>query len=181
MKKTILLSLIGLMMILSACGNGQGEPKATLPTDQPPTAVEATEQSAPETETVARSSVEDHTREERDTELKMMIGDTPVTVEWEDNETVEALKEAVKTEPLTVQMSMYGGFEQVGSLNMTLPRNDVQTTTSAGDIVLYAGDQLVVFYGSNSWAYTRLGHVSDKTQQELTELLSNGDVTVTLI
>ena len=111
----------------------------------------------------------------------MTIGDTPVTVEWEDNETVEALKEAVKTEPLTVQMSMYGGFEQVGSLNMTLPRNDVQTTTSAGDIVLYAGDQLVVFYGSNSWAYTRLGHVSDKTQQELTELLSNGDVTVTLI
>ncbi|WP_316608661.1 cyclophilin-like fold protein [uncultured Ruminococcus sp.] len=181
MKKTILLSLIGLMMILSACGNGQGEPKATLPTDQPPTAVEATEQSAPETETVARPSAEDHTREERDTELEMTIGDTPVTVEWEDNETVEALKEAVKTEPLTVQMSMYGGFEQVGSLNMTLPRNDVQTTTSAGDIVLYAGDQLVVFYGSNSWAYTRLGHVSDKTQQELTELLSNGDVTVTLI
>ena len=181
MKKTILLSLIGLMMILSACGNGQGEPKATLPTDQPPTAVEATEQPAPETETVARPSAEDHTREERDTELEMTIGDTPVTVEWEDNETVEALKEAVKTEPLTVQMSMYGGFEQVGSLNMTLPRNDVQTTTSAGDIVLYAGDQLVVFYGSNSWAYTRLGHVSDKTQQELTELLSNGDVTVTLI
>lgn len=181
MKKTFLLSLIGLMMILSACGNSQGEPKATLPTDQPPTAVEATEQPAPETETVARSSAEDHTREERDTELKMTIGDTPVTVEWEDNETVEALKEAVKTEPLTVQMSMYGGFEQVGSLNMTLPRNDVQTTTSAGDIVLYAGDQLVVFYGSNSWAYTRLGHVSDKTQEELTELLSNGDVTVTLI
>ena len=181
MKKTILLSLIGLMMILSSCGNCQGEPKATLPTDQPPTAVEATEQSAPETETVAQPSAEDHTREERDTELEMTIGDTPVTVEWEDNETVEALKEAVKTEPLTVQMSMYGGFEQVGSLNMTLPRNDVQTTTSAGDIVLYAGDQLVVFYGSNSWAYTRLGHVSDKTQQELTELLSNGDVTVTLI
>lgn len=113
--------------------------------------------------------------------LIMKIDGKKVTVDWEENEAVAALAELVKDRPLTVQTSMYGGFEQVGSLNMTLPRNDVQTTTSAGDIVLYAGDQLVVFYGSNSWAYTRLGHVSDKTQQELTELLSNGDVTVTLI
>ena len=73
---------------------------------------------------------------------------------------------------------MYGGFEQVGSIGASLPQNDVQTTTSAGDIVLYAGDQLVVFYGSNTWAYTRLGHITDKTQQELTQLLSNGNVSI---
>lgn len=114
------------------------------------------------------------------TEMKMLINHTPVTVEWEDNEAVEALKEAVKEDPLTVQMSMYGGFEQVGSLGMSLPRNDTRITTAPGDVILYSGNQMVVFYGSNTWAYTRLGHITDQTQQELTQLLSNGNVTITL-
>ena len=77
-------------------------------------------------------------------------------------------------------MSMYGGFEQVGPIGQSLPRDDSQTTTQAGDIVLYSGNQIVVFYGSNSWSYTRLGHISDKTAEEMTELLSNGDVTITI-
>ena len=63
---------------------------------------------------------------------------------------------------------------------MSLPRSDTRITTSPGDVILYSGNQMVVFYGSNSWAYTRLGHITDKTQQELTRLLSNGDVTITL-
>ena len=117
--------------------------------------------------------------EERD-ELKMRINGTSVTVQWEDNEAVAALKEAVKDKPLTVQMSMYGGFEQVGSLGMSLPRNDTRITTSPGDVILYSGDQVVVFYGSNTWAYTRLGHITDKTPAEMTQLLSNGNVTITL-
>ncbi len=112
--------------------------------------------------------------------LQMKIGDTAVSVEWEDNESVDAIAELVKEGPLIVQMSMYGGFEQVGSLGTGLPRDDVQTTTQAGDIVLYAGNQIVVFYGSNDWAYTRLGHITDKTAGELADLLGNGDVTITL-
>ncbi|MBQ2455745.1 MAG: hypothetical protein II499_06595 [Firmicutes bacterium] len=112
--------------------------------------------------------------------MKLTIGDTPVAVKWHDNESVKALAELVKDGPLTVQMSMYGGFEQVGSIGQKLPRNDAQTTTEAGDIVLYSGDQIVVFYGSNSWAYTRLGRVTDKTTEEMKELLGNGDVTITI-
>ncbi len=106
----------------------------------------------------------------------LMIDGEEYPVEWEENESVEALKELC---PLTVKMSMYGGFEQVGSLGESLPRNDEQITTGYGDIVLYSGNQIVVFYGSNSWAYTRLGHI-DMTQEELTELLGNGDVEITL-
>lgn len=113
-------------------------------------------------------------------EMKMTINSTPVTIAWEDGEAVEALKEAVKTAPLTIRMSMYGGFEQVGSLGMRLPRNDTQITTAPGDVILYSGNQMVVFYGSNTWAYTRLGHITDQTTEELTRLLSNGDVTITL-
>ncbi|MBQ1308655.1 MAG: hypothetical protein IIY54_03035 [Ruminococcus sp.] len=123
---------------------------------------------------------ENKPQEEQNMTLQMTIGSTPVAVSWEDNEAVQALKELCDGQPLTIQMSMYGGFEQVGSIGTNLPANDVQTTTAAGDIVLYSGNQMVVFYGSNSWAYTRLGHITDKTNEELTQLLSNGNVTVTL-
>ena len=118
--------------------------------------------------------------EETETMLQMKIGNTSVTVNWEDNESVEALKELCQDGPLTIQMSMYGGFEQVGSIGQSLPRNDSQTTTQAGDIVLYSGNQIVVFYGSNSWAYTRLGRITDQSAQEMAELLGNGDVTITI-
>ena len=118
--------------------------------------------------------------EEKQEVINMTINNTPVTVAWEDNEAVAALKAAVKSEPLTISMSMYGGFEQVGSLGMSLPKNDTRITTSPGDVILYSGNQMVVFYGSNTWAYTRLGHITDKTPAELTQLLSNGNVTITL-
>ncbi len=118
--------------------------------------------------------------EEGELMLQMQIGDTTVAVDWEENESVKALKELCKDSPLTVRMSMYGGFEQVGSIGQKLPREDRQTTTQAGDIVLYSGDQIVVFYGSNSWAYTRLGHISDKSAQEMAELLGGGPVTITI-
>ena len=121
----------------------------------------------------------DPSDEETIGEMKLMIGDTKVSVQWEDNESVEALKELVTEAPVTIQMSMYGGFEQVGSLGTSLPRNDVQITTQAGDIVLYSGNNIVIFYGSNSWAYTRLGHI-ELSSSEMPELLSHGDVTVKL-
>ena len=118
--------------------------------------------------------------EEAEMLMQMKIGDTDVVVDWEENESVEALKELCQTSPLTIQMSMYGGFEQVGPIGQSLPSADSQTTTQAGDIVLYSGNQIVVFYGSNSWAYTRLGHITDKSAQEMEELLSSGDITITL-
>ena len=121
----------------------------------------------------------DESKEEEEPMMQMKINDTPVTVAWENNESVSALKE-LAADGLTIQMSMYGGFEQVGSIGQRLPSSDVQTSTSSGDIVLYSSNQLVVFYGSNSWAYTRLGHITDKTPDEMRTLLSNGDVTITL-
>ena len=125
------------------------------------------------------ASAENATVQEGDNDMQMMIGETPVTVAWENNESVEALK-TLAEEGLTIDMSMYGGFEQVGSIGQSLPRDDQQTTTTSGDIVLYSGNQLVVFYGSNSWAYTRLGHITDQTPAQMKALLGNGDVTITL-
>ena len=126
--------------------------------------------------------VKSHTEsqiKEVQTQMKMKIGDTPVAVAWESNESVEALK-ALAQNGLTIQMSMYGGFEQVGAIGQRLPSHDVQTHTSSGDIVLYSSSQLVVFYGSNSWAYTRLGRITDQSVEEMRALLSRGDVTITI-
>ena len=112
--------------------------------------------------------------------LRLYVDGEEVSVEWEENGSVEALTALAASKPLEVQMSMYGGFEQVGSLGTSLPRNDSSTTTQAGDIVLYSGDQIVLFYGSNSWSYTRLGRISGMTEAEIAEMLGQGDVTITL-
>ena len=112
--------------------------------------------------------------------LSLMLGDTKVNVKWKDNESVAALRKLVNDKSLTIQMSMYGGFEQVGSIGSSLPSNDRQMTTSAGDIVLYSGNQIVVFYGSNSWSYTRLGHITDKTAAELKDILGHGDIKLSI-
>ena len=150
------------------------KPAATeqpLPTFDPA----ATEQPSPAVEV----SLPTETSPTEELTMMLKINDTEIAVRWEDNESVEALEDLIREAPLTINMSMYGGFEQVGSLGTSLPRNDVQTTTEAGDIVLYSGNQIVVFYGSNSWAYTRLGHV-ELSAPEMSDLLSHGDVTITL-
>ena len=131
---------------------------------------------AAEPELSAAPVISEETNTEEIT-MKLLINGTEVPVTWEQNDSVAALRELAGGEGLEISMSMYGGFEQVGSLGQRLPRDDRQTSTEAGDIVLYSGDQIVVFYGSNSWAYTRLGHVG-LSRAEMTELLANGSVTL---
>lgn len=116
---------------------------------------------------------------EEEKEMKLKIGSTEVPVTWEDNLSVEALMAIADKEPLTIQMSRYGGFEQVGPIGQRIVNEDRQTTTGPGDIVLYSGNQIVIFYGSNSWAYTRLGHV-DLTEKEMMDLLGKEDVLLTI-
>lgn len=108
--------------------------------------------------------------------IQLSIDGTPVPVTWEENASVDELKTLL---PLTVKMSMYGGFEQVGPVGRSIVSNDEQITTEAGDIVLYAGDRIVIFYGSNSWAYTKLGHI-DQAQEEMEKLLGQEDVEIQL-
>ena len=94
-----------------------------------------------------------------------------------DNKSAAAFAELLKKGAVTVAMHGYGGFEQVGTLPRSLPRGDTQITTVPGDIMLYQGNQVVMFYGTNAWAYTRLGKITGKTQDELKAILGSGDVT----
>lgn len=123
------------------------------------------------------SQEEETLQESNNNKLQIQIGEATLTATLEDNDAADALKNLISQEPLTIDFSQYGGFEQVGPVGTTLPREDVQTTASSGDIVLYSGNQMVMFYGSNSWAYTRLGKIDDLSQRELSEVLGNGDVT----
>ena len=95
-----------------------------------------------------------------------------------DNQGAEALANLLTDAPLTLSLEDYGGFEKVGSLGQSFPTSNTYISTQSGDIMLYQGNQIVLFYGSNAWSYTRLGQVTDLTGWQ--EALGHGDVTVTL-
>ena len=104
-------------------------------------------------------------------------GNHKLTATLADNSSALAFYELLKKGPLTVDMHDYGSFEKVGSLGTTLPRNDTQITTAAGDIILYQGNQITIYYDTNGWNFTRLGKVDGATQAELKKILGKGDVT----
>ena len=110
-------------------------------------------------------------------------GKSELTATLADNSSATAFFELLQKAPVTINMSDYGNFEKVGSLGTSLPRNDSQITTSAGDIILYQGNQITIYYDTNSWNFTRLGKVVSTgstttiTQAELKKILGKGDVT----
>ena len=114
-----------------------------------------------------------------DNTMKITARDTTFTAAFADNSSAEALKELLAEGPLTINMSDYASMEKVGSIGTNLPRNDEQITTGAGDIILYQGNSLVIYYDTNSWNFTRIGKINDVTQAELLEAFGDGDVTVT--
>ena len=128
---------------------------------------------------VSTSSATSSTTQQEETtmHIQLQVNGASFTAALEQNAAAQALAQLLAQGPVTIQMDNYGGFEKVGALGQSLPASDVQTTTEPGDIVLYQGDQIVIFYGSNSWSYTRLGHVTDLTGWA--DALGSGDVSVT--
>ena len=124
----------------------------------------------------AETDIQNNTEENKVANMNVQVGDVVFSATLEENEAVSALVEMMREGLVVIQMSDYSGFEKVGPLGTSLPVNNSQTTTQAGDIVLYNGNQIVIFYGSNSWSYTRLGHINDLTGWE--DALGSGDVTV---
>lgn len=127
----------------------------------------------------ATSAPEPESGAEKEAQLKMnvQVGNSLFTATLEKNAATEAFVEMMEQAPVTIQMSDYAGFEKVGPLGVSLPVSNSQITTQPGDIVLYSGNQIVIFYGSNSWSYTRLGKIDDLTGWQ--QALGSGDVTVT--
>ena len=166
MKKITALALLLIMLTVIICACG--------------VSVADEQQEANNTEAVQQEQMSDTEGEEVTTDRKLILkidGET-VPVEWEDNESVAALRELAEN-GLEISASGYGGFEQVGDIGSGLPRNDKDITTDPGDIMLYAGSNIVLFYGSNSWAYTILGKI-DLPEKEIKDLLGKSSSTITL-
>ncbi|MGI6218339.1 MAG: cyclophilin-like fold protein [Bacteroidaceae bacterium] len=127
------------------------------------------------------SCTEEHEQRENDMDtIVLTAGNHRLTATLADNSSARALKEELSKGNITVRMEDYAHMEKVGPLGRNLPRNDRQTTTAAGDLILYQGNQFVIYYSPNSWSFTRLGKIDGATREELLEVLGEGDVTVTL-
>ena len=108
--------------------------------------------------------------------MKLLIDNVEVPVDWEDNESVRQILSIASTSDLIVNAHRYGGFEQVGEIGQNIVSENVQMTTEPGDIVLYNDSNIVLFYGNNSWSYTKLGKIVGKTDEELKNLLNKNSV-----
>lgn len=166
MKKRLKFLIAIMLIALTSCGKSNNIP--TLTTDEPSTTI-----TTPLGDNQATK--EDETANMK---LTLKINDIEVDVIWTDNDSVRALKNLAK-DGLTINMSKYGGFEQVESIGSTLPSSDTRITTNPGDIVLYSSNQIVIFYDSNTWSYTKLGHIN-LSKSELTDLLGDEDVVISL-
>ena len=114
--------------------------------------------------------------------IMLKVNNRELEVKLEDNETTKELVEKLKNGDIKVNANEYGGFEKVGNLGFNLPKNDTHITTSAGDIVLYQGNQISLFYNSNSWNYTRIGKIQNISESELKKILGteNADMIFSL-
>ncbi len=119
-------------------------------------------------------------KETAETRLLLSVNGQELTASFSDSTAAKELTEKLKAEPVTVTLNEYGGFEKVGKLPWPLTRTDANTETEPCDIMLYQGNQMTIFYNSNSWSYTKLGHIENTTQKELKALLGEGNATVTL-
>ena len=114
--------------------------------------------------------------------MYITIGEETHTVTMEDNVGTRALIAALQTENIVYIAHDYGNFEKVGYIGQSFPTDNHQTTTSAGDLVLYGGDNICIFYGSNSWSYTRIGKLDGLSADEVRRFVKagEGEVSITL-
>ena len=118
-------------------------------------------------------------KKEKSETMLLEVNDYTFEVELENNTSAKALKEYVSKEKRTFSLDDYGNFEKVGDLGITLPRNDETITTKEGDLILYLGNKLCLYYNQNTWDFTKLGHIKDTAH--LKEALGKGSVQVTLL
>ena len=160
-KRLLLVLLLILLSFQTACAadeNTSGSGAGTVTITEP----EETEEEKEET-----------------TMIYAKIGDSVLEILPEENSSAEAFTALLQEGDLTVSMHDYGNFEKVGPLGTSLPTNDERITTKPGDLILYQGNQITIYYDQNTWSFTRLGKVQGLTQSELKEILGSSDVEVT--
>ena len=114
------------------------------------------------------------------TKILLTVGEKTMTATLVDNAATRELQALLEKGSIEIQMSDYGGFEKVGALPQSFTTSNSQITTGPGDIMLYQGNNMVIFYGSNSWSYTRLGKIDGATADNLRQFLGSGSISLTI-
>ncbi|MGP1576180.1 MAG: cyclophilin-like fold protein [Treponema sp.] len=153
-KKTITIMLCAVLCITAACALGAGGSK------NPQTSNTTTGTDA--------------------MKITITVNGKTLTASLYDNSSTRALIALLQKGAVSIDMHDYGKFEKVGELPESLPRNDKQTSTDAGDLILYQGKSFVIYYDKNSWNFTPLGKLEGITKAELKALLGTGNVTAIL-
>lgn len=201
MKKLVATAALASLLALAGCAQGMASPSAGASSasvssaavshqsaDEPGASAGQSQATSAETPAVSSAaSVESGASPQSGTvsaehvdSFAIGVGDTQLVVTLADTDAARALAEKLQAGSVTVSLHAYGGFEQVGQLPWPLPASDEQITTQPGDVMLYQGDQITVFTGSNSWAYTPLGHIEGATSELLLEVLGDGDTEISL-
>ena len=182
----MLTAVLALLLCFSGCQTGEvretdNTPEETVepqPAEAQNTEAQYAETEITETQTPANPAPSEENEESDEIMIYAHIGDKTLTIRPEGNSSSEAFLEMLAGGDVAVDMHDYGSFEKVGALGASLPANDERITTEPGDVILYQGDQITIYYGTNTWSFTRLGKVQGMTQSELKDALGDGDPTV---
>lgn len=175
-----ILSLALLSFCFFACA--KTDPLRTEETPTPESARETDTAETSETESERNEPETGITETDNQEEEKMIyakVNGNVLTIKPENNSSADAFIKMLEGGDVTVKMHDYGGFEKVGPLGNTLPTNDATITTSPGDVILYQGDQITVYYGVNTWSFTLLGKVQGMSRDELKSALGLNDTEIT--
>ena len=165
MKRVIFLAAA--MLLLAGCGAKDTSSALTVQTVQ---------QKADETTKMTQETEE--AVKDKKAKLKIEVNGYTLTAELADSSAAQELSDLIREEPLTLKLKEYGSFEKVGALPQSLSADDMRVTAEPGDIMLYQGDQITIFYGTNTWSYTPLGRIENA--EELKNVFGEGDVTIVL-
>lgn len=191
MKRTLALLLtLVLVPVMSACAGSSAAAESTSVQEEAETDAQEEVVETPELDVAAESATEqeittseNNPKETQEKNEKKMIyahvGEQVLEILPADNSSAEAFIDLLTEGDVTVDMHDYGNFEKVGPLGAELVRNDEDITTEPGDVILYQGNQITIYYDTNTWDFTRLGKVQGLSQEELKEILGEGDVSVT--
>ena len=133
----------------------------------------------PETQTPKSSASSTSKVGEAPVKLKIHVNDTTFTATLEENSSAKAFAEFLAQGDMTLDMHDYGSFEKVADLPRSFPRNDKQIDTDAGDIILYQGNTITIYYDKNSWNFTRLARIDNVNKKRLQQILGKGNVKAT--
>ena len=169
----IFAALLAGCMVFAAVGCGGGVPSESDGVRQE----QSDEGSVPPVSDLTSDGGNENGGNEHEEEAEIMymyIGGGRAEVALAENEATKALTGLLEGGDIVCTADDYGGFEKVGALGHSLPASNSRIDARPGDVMLYQGNQIVVFYGSNSWSYTPVGRIQGLSAAELEAFLGAG-------